>query len=121
MESMIGRFSQGSRKDALSSLRTKALAADASNDVSFREIISMCPALLEMSDQEIADGLLVSRPTVSRWVRGKNLPHRAMRKSIFDWIASQATRRLRVLEAEDRRAFVGSAAPAHGARVARAR
>lgn len=121
MESVIGRYTQGSRKEALSSFRSEALAADASNDVAFQEILSMCRGLLEMPDKKIADELLVSRPTVSRWVSGKNLPHRAMRKPILDWIAGQAGQRLRVLEAEERRIYSDPPAAAPVARVARAR
>ena len=56
MENLVGRYMQGSRKDALSSLRTDALAPGASNDVTFQEILSVCPSILEMRDQEIADG-----------------------------------------------------------------
>ncbi len=121
MESLIDRYLQGSRKGALSSLRSEALAADPSNDVSFQQILSMCRSILEMPDQSIADGLLVSRPTVSRWVSGKNLPHRAMRKPILDWIASQAGQRLRVLDAEERRIYSDPPATSTVARVARAR
>lgn len=36
------------------------------------------------SVDEIADLLLVSRPTISRWVSGKNLPHARLRKSILE-------------------------------------
>lgn len=32
----------------------------------------------------IADELLVSRPTVSRWAKGKNLPHGSLRASIIE-------------------------------------
>ncbi len=41
-----------------------------------------------MTHQEIADALLVSRSTINRWATGKNLPHRAMRKPILEWLAS---------------------------------
>jgi predicted transcriptional regulator len=47
---------------------------------------------LRMSEQEIADLLHVSRPTVSRWIRGKNLPHQALRAPIVELILKSTGR-----------------------------
>ena len=58
-------------------------------DPEFQRILREAQALLEMSDQEIADALSVSRSTVNRWVNGKNLPYNAMRKPILTWIEEQ--------------------------------
>ena len=42
----------------------------------------------------LADGLKVSQPTIRRWVRGKNLPHRAMRKSILKYLTNLLFKRI---------------------------
>ncbi len=90
-----------SRQDTLRTLRNDARLADVTNDDKFRAIICACRYVLEMSDAEIGDALHVSRPTVNRWISGKNIPHPAMRKPIFSWIGAQATRKLRIIEAEE--------------------
>ena len=89
-----------SRQDTLSTLRNDARSADLRNDEKFRAIICACRYVLEMSDAEIGDALHVSRPTVSRWINGKSIPHPMMRKPIFDWIGAQAAKKLRILEAD---------------------
>ena len=86
------------KKEVLNYLRDAVRSVHISDDTGFQETLRECRSILEMSDQELADSLLVSRPTISRWVRGKNLPHRAMRQPIIDWVARQAERRLRALE-----------------------
>lgn len=35
-----------------------------------------------LTNSQIADELMVSRPTIQRWVTGKNLPHPLVQKSI---------------------------------------
>lgn len=86
------------RVAALARLRDECKTADVMDDGQFRHLINACQAVLEMSDQEIGGKLMVSRPTVNRWVNGKNLPHRAMRKPIFASIANMASQRLRIAE-----------------------
>ena|SRR5437867_4955208 len=87
-----------SRTGILTDLRERALRANVSDDQGFRDLLKSCQRVLEILDQDLADAFLVSRPTVNRWINGKNLPHRAMRKPIFDWIADQAGRRIRALQ-----------------------
>lgn len=77
-------------------LRNDANALDVDNDTRFSLLISRARLLFEMSDAELATELLVSRPTVNRWINGRNLPHRAMRRPILDWIAKRASQKLRV-------------------------
>lgn len=97
-----------SRKESLTRLKSAAASVDVSDDLGFQHVLSSCQTILEMLDQQIADALLVSRPTINRWVHGKNLPHRAMRKPIFDWICAQSSQRLRVLKDADRKVPAGS-------------
>jgi DNA-binding transcriptional regulator YiaG len=85
------------RAAALSRLHDRATAQGATEDDHFRDIIRDVRVVLELSDQNLADELLVSRPTISRWSRGVNLPHRALRKPIVTWIAAEAAQRLRAL------------------------
>lgn len=51
------------------------------NDL-FTDALSLL--LLRMNDQQAADLLGVSRPTVVRWRNGKNLPYRLARKPVLD-------------------------------------
>jgi ParB-like chromosome segregation protein Spo0J len=95
-----------SRKMTLESLVEDARRADISDDVVFHEILRACQRILELTDQQIADALHVSRPTVNRWINRKNLPQSLMRKPIFGWIASQAARKLKIhQELEEQQSF----------------
>lgn len=105
---ILGGNQVASRKESLAMLKSVASSTDVSDDLGFQEVLRMCQTVLEMSDQQIADALLVSRPTVNRWIRGKNLPHRAMRKPIFGWICAQSSQRLRVLENDHRKVLASS-------------
>jgi transcriptional regulator with XRE-family HTH domain len=95
-----------SRKTTLGSLIADARKADISDDGVFHEVLRACQRILELTDQQIADALHVSRPTVNRWINGKNLPQALMRKPIFNWIASQAARKLKIhQELEEQQSF----------------
>lgn len=98
MSTVIRQTEADSRKAALSRLRNGSRSTDISDDKGFQDLLNACQAILEMSDREIADALMVSRPTVNRWSNGKNLPHRAVRRSILNWISEAAAKRLRILE-----------------------
>jgi ribosome-binding protein aMBF1 (putative translation factor) len=60
----------------------------------FQEILRDGKKFLEMSEEEIADELLVSHPRVNRWFHGKDLPRRRVRKSIVNWVVSQYSTRM---------------------------
>jgi ribosome-binding protein aMBF1 (putative translation factor) len=60
----------------------------------FQEILRDGKRFLEMSEEEIADELLVSHPRVNRWFHGKDLPRRRVRKSIVNWVANQYSTRM---------------------------
>ena len=85
------------RRAALSELRDQANLADVSDDAKFQELLNKSQTVFELSDGEVADILMVSRPTINRWSNGKNLPHRRVRKSVFTWIADTASKRLRLV------------------------
>jgi ribosome-binding protein aMBF1 (putative translation factor) len=59
----------------------------------FQEILRDGKKFLEMSEEEIADELLVSHPRVKRWFHGKDLPRRRVRKSIVNWVVNQYSTR----------------------------
>jgi transcriptional regulator with XRE-family HTH domain len=84
------------RAQEFEALRNEANALKVDNDTRFQLVLSRAQHLFEMSDAELAAELLVSRPTVNRWLNGRNLPHRAMRRPILDWIAKRASQKLRV-------------------------
>ena len=90
------------RVESLKKFQTDTRSANLKVDTEFQRILREAQALLELSDQEIADALSVSRPTVNRWVNGKNLPYYAMRKPIMTWIGEQLSLKIRRLEASVR-------------------
>jgi transcriptional regulator with XRE-family HTH domain len=87
------------RLDSLQEFKKAVLSADLESSTAFRSLLNQAQALLEMNDQEIGDSLRVSRPTVNRWMRGKSLPHRALRKPIAEWVLQQLTVKIKRLEA----------------------
>lgn len=56
-------------------------------DKQFRRAIIKVVA--ELGVAAVADGLSVSKPTVERWVAGRNSPHPVMRPVIMKWITSK--------------------------------
>jgi ribosome-binding protein aMBF1 (putative translation factor) len=60
----------------------------------FQEILRDGKKFLEMSEEEIADELLVSHPRVNRWFHGKDLPRRRVRKSIVNWVINHYSIRM---------------------------
>ena len=95
------------RRGALTELRDQANLADLADDAKFQDLLNESQRVLELSDSEVADILMVSRPTINRWSNGKNLPHRRVRKAVFTWIADTASKRLRIVEKS--RAVFGAA------------
>ncbi|HXH92353.1 MAG TPA: hypothetical protein VNN25_12300 [Thermoanaerobaculia bacterium] len=82
------------RRSALESLRSKADSFKPEDDEQFRSILAEAQDLFGMTDGDMATEFLVSRPTVSRWARGKNLPHCLMRRPITEWVFKEANRQL---------------------------
>jgi ribosome-binding protein aMBF1 (putative translation factor) len=87
------------RAESLRTFRNEISSVDLKQDAEFQRILRQAQELLVLSDQEIADELSVSRPTVNRWVNGKNLPYLAMRKPIATWIDKQLSLKIRKIEA----------------------
>jgi hypothetical protein len=87
------------REESLKNLRQRLVSVNLRDDQFFLDIFREAKVLLELKEADISKVLLVSRPTVNRWTNGKNLPHPAMRKPIFDWISEELTQRIRVLNA----------------------
>jgi len=105
------------RAKTLQDFQSEARTADLRDDATFQRVFVDGQALLELSDQEIADGLSVSRPTVNRWTNGRNLPHNAMRKPILTWIEQQLAAKIKKLKASARQ--VSASYSASGYSVAR--
>ncbi len=87
-----------SRIDSLRQLRGRIEACDPASNASFRDLFSEAQTLLELTDAQLADELLVSRTTVNRWKRGTNLPMIALRKPILRWMDERLAQRLRAIE-----------------------
>ena len=71
-----------------------AAKADEINDSDFRAILRDGQKLLRMSEREFADELRVSHPRLNRWLHGKDLPRRRVRKSIVNWVVNQYSTRM---------------------------
>jgi transcriptional regulator with XRE-family HTH domain len=106
MEVMVA---QRSRIESLREFRARLGSFDLMHDRTFQETFNEAQSLLELSDAEFADKLLVSRPTVNRWVRGRNLPRRALRRSIVNWIDEQLAQRIKLHEQQASRPVFRSA------------
>lgn len=86
---------QISRDEELTQVLSSIRSLDLANDGAFRGFLLSWRTVLEMSDQDIADKLLVSRPTISRWMGGQTLPHRALRKTLTAWMVGELKHRLK--------------------------
>ena len=75
--------------------------ADLRINAKFQEIIRQAQDLLEISDRDMATAFFVSRPTVNRWINGRNLPYLAARKHAANWIVKQISSKLRTHHARD--------------------
>src|SRR5687768_8926280 len=86
-----------SRVTDLKDFSNRLEKANLEDDPTFQRILFEAQGLLELTDASIAEALRVSRPTVSRWIRGKNLPHRALRPSVVRWVIDEVEQRIAVL------------------------
>lgn len=114
-------YTTASRVEALRQLQSEVRKVDLKMDAEFQRILAAAQEMLEMSDQEIGDALLVSRPTVNRWVNGKNLPYNAIRKPVFSWIHDQLSARIRAIESSGRSYSSASAGTRFGRMAAKSR
>jgi hypothetical protein len=65
-------------------------AASTEEDFDFPSLLKCAQQLLCVDDLEVSRILKVSRPTISRWIRGVSAPHPLARKAIFDVLAKKA-------------------------------
>ena len=63
-------------------------------DEEFRAAFCDAVHRLAMGEQEVADALYVSAPTVRRWLDGTNLPHPALRGHILTELSDLRVGRL---------------------------
>jgi transcriptional regulator with XRE-family HTH domain len=98
------------RADLLKQFHDNIQRTDLKIDADFQIMLREAQALLELSDKEMADALSVSRPTINRWMRGKNLPYYAMRKPIVTWISEQLAGKVKKLNTAARQFAAAAAA-----------
>jgi predicted transcriptional regulator len=55
----------------------------ANNDLDFRSILNKIAEIFSFNDLNLAQILSVSRPTISRWRKGKSYPHIGMRNMVY--------------------------------------
>lgn len=85
----IEQYLQAALKKAENAVEMEEIEGDL-----FQEILRDGKMFLEMSEEEIADELRVSHPRVNRWLHGKDLPRRRVRKSIVNWVVTQYSTRM---------------------------
>jgi predicted transcriptional regulator len=56
----------------------------------FQEFMQKAKDALDKTDHELAEMIDVSRPTVTRWLEGKNSPHLFMRRGIINLLVKAA-------------------------------
>ena len=85
----IEQYLQAALKKAENAVEMEEIEGDL-----FQEILRDGKMFLKMSEEEIADELRVSHPRVNRWLHGKDLPRRRVRKSIVNWVVKQYSTRM---------------------------
>jgi len=84
------------RVSELEGLRDAVRKADVANDEVFHQLFRQCQITFGLTDQAAADALKVTRPTINRWARGQNLPHRALRGHLLAWMEKELSRRIKL-------------------------
>jgi transcriptional regulator with XRE-family HTH domain len=74
----------------LRALAIQAESAPSEDPDAFVAVLTVSLQQLGLHHHEFADQLRLSRTSVARWLAGKNLPVRAMRRPILRWIGKQA-------------------------------
>ena len=86
------------RLEQLREFRTQVRHTDVRIDSAFQQLIQDARSVLEIPEQEIAEALFVSRPTVNRWINGRNLPYLVVRKHAVDWLDEELSSKIRSLK-----------------------
>jgi len=93
------RWMEVGREQALSELIEALLDYPAKSDrldrTWFAGLITRAQDVLEAEDDELADRLGVSRPTIGRWERGETAPHPIGRPGVLRVLANMANEKLR--------------------------
>lgn len=88
------------RVHALETLIGNLTAASSSEEEcsEFDSLIAASQGLLDLDDANMATLLKVSRPTISRWTRGKTSPHPVVRNAMFSVLIKSAQSKVRSLQ-----------------------
>jgi transcriptional regulator with XRE-family HTH domain len=85
------------RRVELEAFQAELANANLQDSAVFRSILTKTLAALEMTEAALADAIMVSRPTVNRWIRGESAPHMLARQTLVRYLAGQVRGRLRAL------------------------
>jgi len=75
-------------------------ACKSDSEVDFPGLIKVSQQLLLLDDLEMSRLLMVSRPTIGRWMRGISAPHPLGRSAIFDVLVKKARARAKDFRTE---------------------
>jgi transcriptional regulator with XRE-family HTH domain len=93
------RWMEVGREQALSelveALRKYPLKSDRLDRTWFAGLIKQAQDVLETEDDELADRLGVSRPTIGRWERGETAPHPIGRPGVLRVLENLADEKLK--------------------------
>ena len=89
-----------SRLEQLCAFRSRVRSCEVRLDDEFQHLIQDARSVLEIADREIAEALFVSRPTVNRWINGRNLPYLVVRKHAVDWLDEVLKSRIKRLNSD---------------------
>lgn len=92
-----------SRLNELYGLRSRIDEVDYEDAPAFHRIVSEALALLEIADADLASRFNMSRPSVNRWKNGRNAPHPAVRRPVYEFFTKQASRAIDAEEARESR------------------
>lgn len=60
------------------------------DDLYFIRTLNSIQEYIGISNEELSNYMQISLPTLERWKNGKNLPHRAVRKHILQYLDRKA-------------------------------
>lgn len=74
------------------------MISDPENNGVFQEVISGVVKEGIFTTEELADNLLVSKPSIDGWTRGKNLPRKNIRLAIYAWLLEQINKKIYAID-----------------------
>lgn len=85
----VSKICPPSTLDELDQLKVDIDAAVDDDDVAFHALVRRAFWLAALSDADVSRQFGMSRPSIMRWRTGRSAPHPAMRRHVYEWMASK--------------------------------